>query len=536
MDKKELEAFACLEKMDREATLVSHINAVLGYDFETVMSKKGGEERAKQTAYLSSLKHNLVAGPKMKEVLDVLSEVLESKGCSANGSSANASAANDIPAKACPDASAPHCATDEQRALIRVHKKIYDDESVLPMDLVEALSEASSSCQNQWFEARKTGDYKTFAPYLEKLVALIKESAQLSSNGRSLYDTLLYKYDMGFDSAEISKLFDGMEKTIKAVMEQVTSSSKQVTEADEAFLYEKYDIEKQKAFSNQVLTDMGFEFDRGAIGVVAHPFTSTVGVDDIRITTRFEDPNVTSQLFTIVHEGGHAIYEMGASSGWIKGTILGQGVNMAFHESQSRLWENLVARSPEFWEHYFPIFKDYFPVQTRGVELGSFLRAINRVKADDVRVNADEVTYGLHIILRFRLEKELFDGSLTVADLPDAWDQMSLKLLGKKPDSMQSGVLQDVHWPSGMFGYFPSYALGNLINSHVWNYMQKGLDVASIMRSGKLYEIKNYLTNKYYKFGGIYPANDLIEKVTGQKLDASYFDVYLKDKYKALFN
>ncbi len=514
MNKKELEAFALLEKMDREATLINHIDAVLGYDFETVMSKKGGEERGKQTAYLSSLAHNIIAGPKMKEVLDVLSDVLDSTNSDATNSDA----------------------TDEQKALIRKRKKAYEDESVLPLELVEASSEASSNCQNQWFESRKTGDYKTFAPYLERLVALVKESAQLSSNGRSLYDTLLYKYDMGFDSAEIATLFDGMEKTIKAVMEQVASSPKQVTAQDEAFLYEKYDIDKQKAFSNQVLTDMGFEFDRSTIGVVAHPFTSTVGVDDIRITTRYEDPNVTSQLFTIVHEGGHAIYEMGACNGWIKGTSLGEGVNMAFHESQSRLWENLVARSPQFWEHYFPIFKDYFPSQTKGVEFSSFMRAINRVKADDIRVNADEVTYGLHIILRFRLEKELFDGNLTVSDLPDAWNEMSLKLLGKKPENMQSGVLQDVHWPGGMFGYFPSYALGNLINSHVWNFMKKDLDVDSVMRNGHLYEIKNYLTDKYYKYGAIYPANDLIEKVTGTKLDASYFDVYLKQKYEKLFS
>ncbi len=509
MNKKEQEAFASLEKMDREATLISHIDAVLGYDFETVMSKKGGEERGKQMAYLSSLVHNIIAGPKMKEVLDVLSDVLESTNSDA---------------------------TDEQKALIRKRKKAYEEESVLPLELVEALSEASNNCQNQWFESRKNGDYKTFAPYLERLVALVKESAQLSSNGRSLYDTLLYKYDMGFDSAEIATLFDGMEKTIKAVMEQVASSPNQVTAQDEAFLYENYDIDKQKAFSNQVLTDMGFEFDRSTIGVVAHPFTSTVGVDDIRITTRYEDPNVTSQLFTIVHEGGHATYEMGACNGWIKGTSLGEGVNMAFHESQSRLWENLVARSPQFWEHYFPIFKDYFPSQTKGVEFSSFMRAINRVKADDIRVNADEVTYGLHIILRFRLEKELFDGNLTVSDLPNAWNEMSLKLLGKKPDNMQSGVLQDVHWPGGMFGYFPSYALGNLINSHVWNYMKKDLDVDSAMRSGQLYEIKDYLTNKYYKYGAIYPANDLIEKVTGVKLDASYFDVYLKEKYEKLFS
>ena len=226
---------------------------------------------------------------------------------------------------------------------------------------------------------------------------------------------------------------------------------------------------------------------------------------------------------------------MGANNGSIKGTSLGQGESNTFHESQSRLWENLVARSPEFWEHYFPIFCDYFPEQTEGVKLETFMRAINRVQRDDIRVNADEVTYGLHIILRFRLERELVDGSLKVRDLPEAWDAMSLELLGKRPDSIKSGVLQDVHWMCGLYGYFPSYALGNLINAQVWDSMAKDLDLNDILRTGNLVKIKDYLTDRYYRYGAIYPLARMLERGTGKKLDSSYFDNYLRDKYRRLF-
>ena len=251
--------------------------------------------------------------------------------------------------------------------------------------------------------------------------------------------------------------------------------------------------------------------------------------------TRFEDANVTSQIFTIVHEGGHAIYEMGANSGSIKGTILGQGQSNTFHESQSRLWENLVARSPYFWEHYLPIFCDTFPEQTKGIKFDTFMKAVNRIRVEDIRCNADEVTYGMHIILRFKLEKQFIDGDLKVKDLPEAWDALSLELLGKRPDSIQTGVLQDVHWMSGMYGYFPSYALGNIINAQIWDTMSKDLDTVSIMRTGNLSKFKDYLTEKYYQYGGIYGIDEMLKRGTGKNLDSSFFDRYLRDKYRRLF-
>lgn len=503
MTEKQLDAYNRLLEIDRKITLIGHIDAVLGYDFETVMSKKGGDERAQQMSFLSSMMHDLSTGKDVGESLSVLEGVTE--------------------------------ATDEQKALVRNWKKTYENEVLIPAKLVQDISEVQSTCQNKWFSARLDGNWKDFYPYLERLVDLSKESATKIAKGRTLYNTMLDQNECSFNSDQIAELFDGMQKTILDVVDQVNASGKQVTKKEEAFLYQKYDIEKQKAFSHKVLEDMGYEFDRSSIGVVAHPFTSTLGGDDVRITTRFEDPNVTSQLYTIVHEGGHAMYEMGANNGSIKGTSLGQGESNMFHESQSRLWENLVARSPYFWEHYLPIFCDMFPEQTKGVDFDTFMKAVNHVQLDDVRVNADEVTYGLHIILRFNLEREFIDGNLKIKDLPDAWNEMSMKLLKKYPDSIQSGVLQDVHWMGGMYGYFPSYALGNLINAHVWNFMAKDFDVDEAVRTGNLVKIKDYLTEKYYKYGCIYRCSDMLRRVTGKELDASYFDVYLRDKYGRLF-
>jgi len=503
MTQKQTDSYNKLLETDRKVTMIGHIEAVLGYDFETVMSKKGGDERSRQMSFLSSMMHDISTSKEVGDCLDVLAGACDM--------------------------------TDEQKALVRIWKKHYENEVLVPKKLVEDLTEAQNTCQNKWFSSRQDGDFASLCPYLERLVALTKEKATITSKGKSAYDTLLDYYDCGFDSAQITTLFDGMRRTITDVVSMVEGSGKQVGDKEEAFLYKKYDVEKQKKFSRKILEDMGYEFDRSTIGEVAHPFTSTVGEDDIRITTRFEDPNVTSQIFTIVHEGGHALYEMGANNGSIKGTGLGAGESMTMHESQSRLWENLVARSLPFWEHYFPIFCDMFPEQTRGVQFETFLKAVNRIRRDDIRVNADEVTYGLHIILRFNLEKELFDGKLCVRDLPEAWDAESLKLLGKKPDSIKSGVLQDVHWMSGLYGYFPSYALGNLVNAHIWNYMGKDLDLDDVMRRGELVKIKDYLTEKYYRFGAIYPSAVLLEKVTGKTLDASFFDVYLRDKYRRLF-
>lgn len=498
MTKKE--ALETLIEINKKMMVLNNIGATIGWDFETCMAKKGGEDKGDQMAYISGQMHELSCDPRLDEIFDTINAKTEGL-------------------------------SDRDRAIVRIMEKSYRDAKKVPTELVMAMAKATSESQNQWFSARQSGDFESFAPYLEKVVQLNKESGTCLAEGKmSVYDALLDQYESNMPSSKIDALFNDMEKTIHTVME--ITKDKVV---DDSFLFAKYPEKMQKRFNLSLLKNMGFDTDRGVIGISAHPFTTRIGDDDIRITARFTDPKVTDPLFSYMHEGGHALYEMGASTALTRKTTLASGVNMSMHESQSRTWENIIGHSAAFWKYYFPKFKAAYKKQTEGVEFDQFIRAINKVEASDVRVNADEVTYGLHIILRFRLEKALFDGDLKVKDLPEAWDKMSLSLLGRKPENLQSGVLQDTHWPSGMFGYFPSYALGNLINSQIYYTMKKDLDVEGLLENGKMKKIKAYLNDKIYKHGCIYEGSDLIKRITGEELSAKYFDQYLVSKYTSLF-
>jgi carboxypeptidase Taq len=256
-----------------------------------------------------------------------------------------------------------------------------------------------------------------------------------------------------------------------------------------------------------------------------------LGSDDIRLTTRYTEPSVASPLFGTIHEGGHALYELGASNENTRGTSLASGTSLAMHESQSRLWENVIGRSRPFWSRYFPRFKELFPVQLDGVDLNRFLSAINKVEPSFIRVDADEVTYGLHIILRFELECKLLSGELQVADLPEAWNDAMEMLLGVRPKTAREGVLQDVHWSMGELGYFPTYALGNLYGAQIYQTMRQQLDVDSLLEDGRLTEITGWLDSNIYRHGSIYKPKVLLDKVTGRSLDPKCFHDYLSSKY-----
>ncbi|MGX8678200.1 MAG: carboxypeptidase M32 [Sphaerochaetaceae bacterium] len=496
---KNKEAFERLEALDRKTNLIGHIDAVLGWDFETSMSARGGEERARQMAWLEGEIHKILTSSEMNDALSCLDE-------NASGFS------------------------DRDRAIVRIARKAFNEEKNIPDRLVSEFAEASGAASDHWFEARRKGDFESYRPYLEKVFELVKEKAQCMSDGKSLYDTLLDRYEPRMDSKRIAELFDQMEGSIHKVMDMTSGKA-----VDDSFLYAKYPQKTQERFDKGIVRSMGFDFERGVIGISHHPFTTAVGADDIRITSRFTDPRVADPLFSYIHEAGHALYEMGASNKNTAGTCLASGTSMAFHESQSRLWENVIGHSESFWKYYFPKFRNAYKKQTEGVDFQHFMRALNKVQPSDIRVNADEVTYGLHIILRFRLEKALFDGTLKIADLPAAWDEMSLSLLGRKPENVSAGVLQDNHWASGMFGYFPSYALGNLINSQIYYTMKKDLDIDALLEAGKLKKIKSYLNDRIYKYGAIYESDVLLKRITGEALDEKYFDMYLTDKFSKLY-
>lgn len=495
MNKKE--ALDFLNKTDAKLITLSNIVAALNWDFETSMSPKGGEARGDQLAWLSGLEHKEITNPKLGEVFDILKNT-------------------DL--------------TTEEDAKVRILDKAYTQLTAVPQSLAEELVKKTNYCQGIWQQAREEGNFSLVAPALKEVVKLTKENASFRKNeNQSIYDLLLDDYDTGYSKEEIDRLFKQMKEGISDVVRM--SSNKEI---DDSFLYDSYSKDKKKEICIKILNLMGFDFDRGVFGEAEHPFTNQIGADDIRITNRYNDKNLLSPIFSTLHEGGHALYEMGASSGKIKGTCLATGASMGFHESQSRLWENIIGHSTEFWKFYYPEFQKHFE-GLRSVSFDKFIQAVNKVQMSDIRVDADEVTYGLHIILRFNLEKELFDGTLTVEDLPEAWNEESLKLFGHKPQNIKNGVLQDVHWYAGLFGYFPSYALGNLYNSQIWATLSKELEVNTLMEKGELFPIHNWLNNKVYSNGCIIPADQLIKQITNEELSASYFVNYLKEKYRRLY-
>ncbi|ADY14693.1 carboxypeptidase M32 [Sphaerochaeta globosa] len=492
---KQQQAFARLQALDRHLVMLEHIGAALQWDQETVLSARAVEERSVQLGWLAQQSHAVASGEEMGQLLSALDE--------------------------------KSAESDFEKALIRVRRKEYERKRRMPSDLVRAITEQSSKAHQSWVEARKASDFKLFSKDFATMVDLVREKAScLADEGDSLYDALLCEFEEGMTTAEVSSLFDSIKKPLSDMVQ--TYAAKEV---DASFLYQSYAIEGQQAFANQVLADMGFDFTRGCAAVSVHPFTTTIAADDIRITTRYTDPSVMDSFASSVHEGGHALYEMGASSGKLKGTSLSGGASHGMHESQSRLWENMISKSPEFWQRYYPRFQEIFPSQTADVSLERFVKAVNKVGKTCIRVNADEMSYSLHIFLRFGLEQDILARRIAIDDIPQAWDEQFAILFGFKPPTVAQGVLQDVHWSSGDFGYFPTYALGNLYGAQIWDHMQGSLG----LQPNDVEGISSYLKSSIYEKGALQTGRLTAQSVTGKALDATVYTSYLENKFSRLF-
>nr|WP_321306447.1 carboxypeptidase M32 [uncultured Sphaerochaeta sp.] len=493
------EAYNRLVELDRQIVLIDHMEATLSWDQEISLSPLGLEERSVQLGYLAQLRHDLASSSEMGDVL------------------AHLEGMND--------------ASDVERGLIRIRRREYEKMKKLPATLVRSISEQGARAHNSWVAARKAGDWSLFSGDLSSMVTLVREKAALlKREGGCLYDGLLQEFEEGMRTDQVARLFSEIKAPLISLVDRLASKS-----VDTGFLYGTYPIEQQQIFANEVLKAMQFDFQRGSCAVSVHPFTTTIGSDDIRITTRYTDPSVMDSFSSTVHEGGHALYEMGASSSILKGTSLASGASLGMHESQSRLWENMIAKSPEFWQYYYPRFKELFPAQTAGVSLDQFVRAINKVERTPIRVNADEVSYSLHVMLRFNLEQMIINGDISIEEVPEAWNAEHRSLLGFTPASIKEGVLQDVHWSSGDFGYFPTYALGNLYGAQIWKKVKEDLPVSSLLQSGDLLAISDYLKTSIYERGAVNTGLETLEKVTNRGLDASLFTSYLEDKFSRLF-
>jgi len=489
-----------LKEILGEVSDLQHAQSVLDWDQNVNMPPGGSEARGQQLATLGKIAHEKSTSDEVgKLIADLKNEF--------------------------PDAD-----TDEG-ALIRVAARDYDKATRVPAKFVARQAIATSKAFEAWIEAKSKSDFSIFRPHLEQVVELVQEYISFFPPADHPYDTLLNDYEPGMKTAEVQEIFNALRpkqvKLIKAI-----KSARQVKDN---FLLKKYNEKKVWDFGESVITKFGYDWTRGRQDKAPHPFQTTFSVDDTRITNRFEDGNPLATLFSAMHESGHAMYEQGSNPAYER-TPLAGGTSLAVHESQSRMWENLVGRSLPFWEHFFPALKKTFPAQLDGVSVKSFYKAINKVESSFIRVNADEATYNLHVMLRLELEIGMVEGKFAVKDLPEIWNEKMNDYLGIIPPNDAQGVLQDVHWSSGLMGYFSTYALGNLVSAQLWEKINKDIvDLDDQIRKGKFDALLSWLRGKIHVHGRKYDPQDLVQKVTGSKIDSAAYVRYLTNKYSAIY-
>jgi carboxypeptidase Taq len=489
-----------LKEILGEVSDLNHAASVLSWDQQVNMPPGGGEARGQHLATLGKISHEKSTSDEVGKLLeDLKREFADSDS--------------------------------DDAALVRVAARNYDKTTRVPSEFVAEQAVVTTAAFEAWVEAKGKSDFSIFRPHLEKVMELTEKYVSYFPPSDHPYDVLLDDYEPGMKTAEVQAIFDKLRpqqvKLIKAIR-----SAKQV-KAD--FLHKKYAEKKVWDFSETIISKFGYEFSRGRHDKAAHPFETSFSVNDVRITNRYEADSPLSTLFSGMHEGGHAMYEQGVSPAYER-TPLANGVSSAVHESQSRMWENLVGRSLPFWEHFFPELKKTFPSQLEGVSAKSFYKAINKVEPSLIRVNADEATYNLHIMLRLEIEIGMIEGTIAVKDLPEIWNAKMQDYVGITPPDDAHGVLQDIHWAAGLFGYFPTYALGNLVSAQLWEKINKDIrDLDDQIRDGKFNSLLGWLREKVHVYGHKYDPQDLIQKVTGSKIDSAAYVRYLNKKYSDIY-
>ncbi|MDR0388163.1 MAG: carboxypeptidase M32 [Treponema sp.] len=502
-----------LHALDRDCCLLEKTAAVLQWDQETNLPSLGVKERADQLALIEGLAHERAADPRIGQLL------------------ADLGSGSEHPSG---DESLPPA----ERDFCRVVRRRYDRAVKLPPGFAADAARAASLSQAAWVDARRRNDFAAFVPHLGAMVGFARKRAEYwGFTGGAVYDGLLDAHEPGIAAEEIARLFGPLRERLSALLKRICAKTASCPETagDRDFPALSYDTEQQARYSRELMESLGFDFRRGRLDTSAHPFTTTLGFDDVRITTHYKKDNLLSAVFSTIHESGHAFYEMDINPE-LRETCLAEGVSMGIHESQSRLWENVFGRSRAFWEYQFPRLKALFPGQLGSVTTDVFYRAVNRAGPSLIRIEADELSYSLHIILRFELERRLFSGDLEVEDLPRAWRSGMKDLLGIEPETDAEGVLQDVHWSMGSFGYFPSYALGNLYGLQFLKKLRQDLpgyegDIAR----GVFSAIRQWLRENIYTWGRRLDPADLLFKVTGEKLSAAPFLEYIETKYTELY-
>ena len=489
-----------LLKISNELADIAAAGAVLAWDQETYMPPAGAGVRAMQLSTLAGIYHEKLTDPKVGALLRSMSRATKGR---LNGF---------------------------DKALLREVKREYDKAIKLPTKLVQEISEATALAFDCWLTAKKDGSFGKFAPDLERVLKLkVAAAGLLATTGQSIYDAMLDDHEPGLTEAEVERVFGGVRSDIVRLGAEL---AKLTGGADENIKNKGYDLKKQWAYGITILEKMGYDLAAGRQDRSAHPFTTNFGVSDVRITTWENEKDLRPALFATIHEAGHALYEQGVDKR-LERTHLAGGQGLVMHESQSRMWENLVGRSQEFWDHHYTYLQREFPGQLGRVTEKGFVRAVNVVRPSLVRVEADEVTYGLHIMLRFEIEKELVRGRTKVKDLPGVWRQKMKDLLGVVPENDREGVLQDVHWAHGSFGYFPTYLLGTMAAAQIWHVVP---EETKNLRGGDLKGLREWLRENIHKHGRLYTPKELLIRVTGEELNPRFFVRYLENKFRKLYN
>jgi len=498
------ESLDFIYKEQKELSTFSGVAALLGWDQMTYMPTMGTAERSDQSALISRLAHDKFTSDTLYDHVMKLSkeenfETLEEK----------------------------------DKAVVKRLEKDIEKSRKVPSEFVERMSKTTTLAYPAWQEAKEKVDFSIFSPHLEKIVELKKEYCGYINLPGPLYNSLLDDYEEGMTAEKLKKEFEYLKPYLIEILERIISS--EVYNKQQSF-DKKFSVDKQREICNIIYEKLDLPKDRSRLDVSTHPFTTSMGYDDVRITTNFEHENPLFSFFSTVHEAGHALYELGFPKGEFKDTVISESPSLGLHESQSRFWENMIARNRHFWNYFYPIFEKTESDQFIDMNLESWFKYVNQVKPSFIRVEADELTYGLHVILRFELEVSLFEGEITVGELPSLWNEKMNDMLSIAPPTDKEGVLQDMHWSCGSFGYFPTYVIGTIYASQLFKKLtQENPNTFDEIQQGHFPNILNWLRENVHKYGRLMTADEIIKNACGEGLSSKVFVDYLKEKYYPLY-
>lgn len=495
------EALNRFKEAQHKMKALGYSTSMLFWDASTGAPKSGADVRSQAIGVLSGYQYELMVNDQMDQDLNTLM--------------ANLDALNEI-----------------DRVIVKDSKKEFDKMTKIPMDEYQKYNMLISKSSMVWEDAKDKSDFEMFKPYLTEVIEYLLKFAEYRGYEGHPYNLYIGDFEDGMTVDQLNVFFDELRARIVPLLKKIAEKNKII---NTSFLNQTFPVHLQDRVSRELLAQMGFNLEKGLLKESVHPFTMGVDIDDVRLTTHYYENDLTSALFSTAHEGGHAIYEQNFSKD-LQGTILANGASNGFHESQSRIYENNFCKSEAYLPHLLNQLQTVFPEQLGAVTPQMFYEAINRVEPSFIRIEADELTYSLHIMLRYEIELGLIDGRIKVDELPLIWNQKVNDYLGITPPNDALGVLQDVHWSEGLFGYFPTYALGSAYAAQLAHYMGLELDVENCLRTGDFQPLTQWLNDKVHQYGALKKPNELIEMITGERLNSKYYCDYLEEKYSKIYN